>query len=982
MKRGIAALCCAALLLGATIPVSVMAMSAAGAMAMPAAIDTIVAVDDDAAEEILATQKEAEAAELSQYDPNVTLSVRYDYDNALRPLAMPAFITVDNRGDAFSATLRLYLVSSYGNSSTVYEMPVEVGANAASEFILPFGGSDGNSSLYLRLERPDGSPMAGVKTEVGYMYTSTRAQEGITINPARYSSDMLVGVLSDNPDALGYWLDSNGLRDENGLVCRVKGVELTEKTFPDRYYFLDRFALIVLNNFDIKRLSAEQQACLTGWVKSGGHLIVDGDPVGAAVLPSLSDLLSLRGDGEASPTGARQALMDFTHWRPSTDEVNDAEFAALGRVQPTGNVVLSLEGATPLIMKHEAGSGAVFVTGFALSDPVLSLRGARQIFAAIPGMSARAGQDNTQGYYAGMMNNDAQTVKGIEWMDAPSINWMLGLLLVFIVIAAPVSYFILAKRDKRDLIWITAPILALLCCGIIAGYGLHQRGNQPVSSVITVVDQRTRRQLPAFSTVGVGANKQGAYTAQFEEDAFPQSMDSNQYAPYYSSYPGGVMPVEEAAANSGLRADVGGYPKVTFPEIAQWDMQTLSLRRDLSLEGPLEAVMTMTPGGVNYWVKNNTEVTLEDVTLVHSKGYTRLPALAPGEEASGALTTYRALQAGSGYGMMTMDVWNICSELYGGPAANYYGGPDPVPEDDRSTEQKREDFIKGSLVQNQLQAAAMYSSMGRATVSAVWGWSSELGELPMTVNGQSPRNALNLALVINDAAVNYTSEGRLTLPEGEIFGEVSGSIGVSGGQVMQGSQYAYIENGEVIFDFQLPDKLKDYSVDKLAVHGYNIYGNYKASLYNFRTGDWDDYTVNKSISGDQAGDYVAPWNADTEVEAADPAADAAANSPTGTSASPELDNVDAVNPSEVVAPTPNAGADTSGTDFERPTDASRAPNPGTVRIKFAVKSPEDTAEDPQAALTPGVEMAVEAPGLNVDSLSISVSGKEKANAGH
>lgn len=979
MKRWIAALCCAAAMAVFCVPGALAYAVAVPAMAEPnqASLD----------KESIEAQEKAAAEEARHHDPNVSLTVRYDYDNAIRTgVAVPAFVTIDNRGDAFSATLQLYIFSQSGGESICYELPVEVAANASSQFTLPFSCPASNMQLYLRLARADGTAIGGSRTSYGFPLTTSdqgKLQE-MGFNNARFSTEMLVGILTNNPESMGYLLDSITLQDASGENSRAKGVELSPGNFPELYYYMDRFALIVLNHFDVQRLNAGQQKILFDWLRQGGSLLLDGDPAGADALLALSPVLSLTSTGSASPAGARQALQDHFHWNPNTDEGLATEFAALGKVEPAGNALASLE-STPLISEYSVERGRVFVTTFALSDPVMQLRGARQILSMVNGMSALPGQNQNTGMgYSPMVGSEDAAVQGIAWMDAPSITWMIGMLVAFIAVAGPVSYVILAKKDKRDLIWITAPALALVCCAVIAIFGINQRGNQPVSSVVSVVDRRSQSHIPAYTTVGLGAPKKTAYDIRFQEEALPLTSGMNMgYDMYYSSYAPAPSPGDVSTAEPSVVYGVGGYPNARFREIPQWDMQSMVLRRDLPLEGSLEAAITYSADGLEYWIRNGTGLDLEDVTLAHNKGYVRLPLLESGEEARGELTTYKSLQAGGGYGPVMMDFWSICNELYGGPAGSHFG-PDPAPEDDRSEEQKREDYIKGSLVQSQLQRTAIYDPYtGRTSINAVWAWSTELGQLEMTANGQAVRNDMNLALLMEDSQINFESGGRFTIPEWEIFGKISYVKDVEG-SAMLGAQNAYLTRGEVIFDIALPERMAHYDVDKLTVHSTYIYGNYDCQLYNFSTGTWDAYTVNKAISGDIAADYIAPWQEEKpELPEAQTAGTVQGDQPPAT---PPEDAAEAL-PDIGDASAPKDP--TAGTDYAQPTDADRAPEegngetaqPGCVRIRFIVKDANNQAEGVEDSMA-AMDQAAYGNELSVDSLSISVSGKEKANAGN
>lgn len=925
MRRLLAALLCLGLLLPALGGGVQGAIGVIGATAAPA-------LSTDGEEE-----RSQEEEESKHYDPNISLTVRYDYDNKIRfGAALPAFVTIENRGLALEAMLRMTVTSldSYDNRASVYEMPVSLGENATGAFTLPFAVYS-YSNVKLQLVQGD-TAVAGART--GH-------------NMVQFSTEMLVGVLSDNPEDLGYWLEEIVLVHGEDHDISLVGVALGEGDFPEEFYYMDRFALIVLNHFDVQRLNEAQRRALFDWVRGGGRLLVDGDPAGAHALSSLSELVSL----ETAAAPPVEGHFRAAHYYDEGFIDTRASFDNLGQVSPRGEVLADMEGF-PLVMAYPAGQGKVFVTAFALGDAQMQLGNNRRIFSYIPDMSALNGQQTAAGYGSMEIIPQISGVTSIEWLDAPDVGWIIPMLAVFIVVAGPVSYALLARWDKRELIWLTAPALAILCCAVIVISGGLNRGSELVSSVITVVDGRESTNAPSYSTVGVGAPKRGSYEVQVGEEAFPLAAYSTQSYYLSSSY----YAEDSRDGEAAQLFRVQGRPGVTFRQLEQWDMETFMLRRQMDVGQGLFAALSYLDGAIHYQLRNDTGTDLEDVTLVYSEGYVRLPLLEAGEEATGTLTPYAALAAGSGYSRM-IDYWTLCNELYGGPqgsSAYYYSGG-VAPDDDRSLEEKRLDYLKGNMMQTLLAQSQMYSSDYYSGVSgAVWGWSSELGALSLESGGAPLRNDLNLTLVMNDARLDFEKEGSFYLPLWQIFGKASESSG-EGGEVMEGSQYAYITKGEVVFDFQLPEGVANYTLDSLRISANYINGDYQAKLYNYSSGRWDEYKVNSTMK-ESVNDYVSPGSQ----------AGAALASPTGADS--------ALDPGET------SGAEAAG-----------SAQTGRVRLKLiaGVKASEEAdgegdgeeemgeedTEAVQTAATGELAVAVEEtmPDLNVDNLTIAVSGKER-----
>lgn len=784
----------------------------------------------------------ADKAPAVNYDSNIAMMVRYDYDDKVRAgVAAPAFIDIENKGDAIEGILRLSITPYRSDEANVYEMPVHIGTESKASFTLPFFCRTRTQNIKVHLLR-NGEAVA----EAG------RARTRVL-----QTGDMLIGILSSSPDSMGYRSSLTSILDENSRAISVVPVDLTADDMPEQFYMLDRFALIVLNHFDLGYLNEAQKQVLADWVTGGGRLLVDADINNVQAVASLSPILPL------AVNGGLPAIDDIAQLEAMTKQSFEEDIkgpGALGKIEPAGKLVVG-SAETPLITEHQAGKGKVFTTAFALDDPFLKETNAAAVFKSIRGLSA---WDATSielldvSYHSSSYSIMGDAVRSIEWLDAPSVSWILVMLLGFIVIAGPVSYIILRKRDKRDLIWLTAPALALICCVVIVGYGVSRHGTQTVSSVVTVIDSRGNASgAHNYSVVGIAAPQKGSYALEFEEDSFPYRMPGNDY--YYYGYDS--TEEEEGVGKPAFRIDTSGYPKVTFQEIPQWNMDAFYLQRDLTVAGELQGRIQYQADGVHYYVRNDTGADLEDVTVISQLGYQRIPLLESGGEASGVMEQYAYQQSQPGgtsmYYQYGNDYWNVLNELYGGPNANSYGIG--LVEDNRTEDEQREDYLKSCMVNSLVENSNMRSSgmyTGMQYDIAVWGWSRELGALPVTANGKAVRNDLNRAVVVGSMEVEYESNGEIVIPLGQITGAIVESEDVLGGSAVVGERQAYFTSGEVVFGFDLPETVEKYKLDRLTVSSYYTYGNYTSLLYNNRTGEWDKFYFDNEVTGDTVGDYA------------------------------------------------------------------------------------------------------------------------------
>ena len=749
-------------------------------------------------------------------DPNLSINVQYDYDNRVRTgTVVPAFIEIKNTGGAIDAEVCIISQGEYAES-ILYKTPVHISENGTTNAVVPFFVSTDGSTINIRAQLIKNDEIIALPDKA-------------KTKPA-FVSTKIVGVFSDDEASAMYWTSRKSLKGEYGNDVNVSTIKLTEDNFPDKFYYMDRFSLIVLNHFDIQRLTQDQQKVLVDWVKSGGHILVDADKSNSHVLKSLSELIDIEVTGSKDLASA---------W--SETEVTQLEIKDVGIVEPQGKILLGNE--TPFVMSYPAENGKVFVTTFSLGNA----EGAKVLFD-VQGLPYVGWQGNAQDYYYRSMRGFGyesysmeNAIRGISWIDAPSLSLMAITLLIFILIVGPINYHILAKKDKRDLIWITAPVLSMLCCGLVISYGLIKNGSEAISSVVTIVDFSDKSSNLIYSGVGIGFPKKSSYDVLINEDAF--ALTDESYGYYY-----GYDDEEFSYAKPKIMFEVGSYPKVVFPEQTQWDMGTFRLIRDIEVGDSVDAKIFYEGNKEFYTVKNNCNVDLEDVTIVSSQGYIRIPFLEKGEERTGELTEFPESSRSSYY----FDYYRVISEIYG--FYDYYYYYDERPEQqDRTDEQKREDYMKSQIVQT-LLSGDRQNIHSAAQPVFVWGWSGEVGNLELQVNNKSVKNELNLAIIFDNGKPGFENNGTITIPHGYITGTVSET---TTNEVYIGDMYAHFNSGEVTFRFDVPDEALQYTIEDMEIETLYYSGNFDSFLFNFDTGNWDSYSINKKVGNTPADVYIA-----------------------------------------------------------------------------------------------------------------------------
>ncbi len=231
------------------------------------------------------------------------------------------------------------------------------------------------------------------------------------------------------------------------------------KTVPTSALGWAPYAAVVIDQFDAGSLTEPQRLALRDFVGQGGGLVVAGGtgwPRTLARLPPELAPLRAGGTGNADD-GPVLALAARTHAAVVP--------VALGDTAPGGHSIVRTPDGRPLLSELRYGTGVTVAMAF---DPAVEPGASELPPAAWTEAVGRALTHPAGGI------PQASTVPGVDPTTAfefPPLRgaalpspWLVGpLLLGYLLLVAPVNYLMLRRRLKSpDLLWVTAPVIALV----------------------------------------------------------------------------------------------------------------------------------------------------------------------------------------------------------------------------------------------------------------------------------------------------------------------------------------------------------------------------------------------------------------------------------------------------------------------------------------------------------------------------------------
>ncbi|HEX8234353.1 MAG TPA: hypothetical protein VF600_00190 [Abditibacteriaceae bacterium] len=431
-------------------------------------------------------------------DP-VTMLVGSPLARTAKPLAIqvktgrwfPVAVTLANTGEAVQGRLELRLLASGGQNDreAVFYTEVELPANQARKRVWLYGRSDGEEFDNARV------------TFSGRGFKSLSVLFNLT--PTELGTRNLLTV-SDNEERLDYLSSFNNRKLANAEELRIAASTQTLSSgqgfvrplgtmrdmLPDRWIGLEAVDMVVLQDFPHAALGPEQISALRGYVAAGGTLLVPGGANWQRLAQSpLTDMWPLTPTSSVAISNA-QVQQIVGRYLPSSGALSGADrlggapvLVTRGALRPDARVLGAMAGE-PLLLARDMGAGRVlFLTADPTKPPFLGWRGLAPLWidlfahmgkvrrleyvdrAAMPFSGANVYQYGNSAYNATPINATGQMLQSIRRLaqlrtpDTSVIAWFLAL---YVFCLVPVNYFVLRSLDRRELAWVTVPIIAVV----------------------------------------------------------------------------------------------------------------------------------------------------------------------------------------------------------------------------------------------------------------------------------------------------------------------------------------------------------------------------------------------------------------------------------------------------------------------------------------------------------------------------------------
>jgi hypothetical protein len=399
---------------------------------------------------------------------------------------------------------------------------------------------------------------------------------------------------------------------------------LDSKLLPDRPAAYEGANIIVLSELTPAAVNPNALKAIGMWVASGGTLVI---PTGADSKrftdPFYTDLLPVTINGAANITGSTDMAALGKAAFPA-----GACAVASSSVKPGIGRLIASAGAVPLIVERAYGAGRVIFIAFDIkSSPFRDWNGQTEFWKNIIRMptsqpmvdSIRTLPDqNRYNYYGGqspyasmgMMEAVAQNPS----VKMPSFNTIGLFLLGYIIILVPVNYFLLKKKRRLELAWVTTPliVIAFTLGAYTIGYTM-KGGDLQLREAVVIEGSSGARFARMVSNATLFSPARRSYDVSIDD-------------------PSAISQVVATEANESTPVAYLGE-KSTIPDVgmAMWSSKTFEAVGGADLGGALNSRLMLSANKLIGEIKNETKVPFKNCVVSYNNAQQDLGALNPGD---------------------------------------------------------------------------------------------------------------------------------------------------------------------------------------------------------------------------------------------------------------------------------------------------------------------------------------------------------------
>jgi hypothetical protein len=704
----------------------------------------------------------------------------------------PINLEITNNLKDIQGEVQVGICDENGNT-TMYSKEVNLPQNSTKNVTINMPTLNYTSKMYIKLNE-------GKKV---YYEELKSISYGID---AQYT---LIGVLSDEPDNINYLSDFKTLTFQNSNFSQSKTIYLNETIFPESINAFDSFNALIINNYDTSKLNEKQYNVLKAWVNNGGTLIIGTGLSYEKSLNIFSDDF-LAGDIGKVEKFNTKAIADYTGGSNENMDIN------LLNLNVKDSISILKDNETSIIQKLEKGKGTIAVLSFDLglkpiSDWDFRYEFIKKLSTDVSPNNLVANPDEKMNMFNGIQYN----LTNIPELPMPTAAKTLIIFMIYFLLVSPISYLVLKKLDKRELMWGVVPSLSLFFIVVMFVSGISTRVTTSVVNSINYINvgKNGNNDISSFASI-LTPTKQDVIIEEIDERKLIPMMNNDYYM--YSSYQsssGTSLKVEDVKITSKVLE--GNTNSIEFFSKAVFSNNAIEIGNGMAPKGNILSSVNFSDKVYSGTVTNEFDFDVYDCYILLNNKYISIGNIKAGE-------TKEVNDKGHSYGGY---IYDLTDKIYN---INGYNNISPFTSGDKLQEIKKS-RQKSEFLNTYFQ---MQGSIKNAKIIA---WADTKFNDDFLINGKEVKS-FEKSLIIADADVTFIKDGKAEYPLGFTIPEII-PVGYVNGGYDQYSGYIYGKG-----DYQLNFSLNDYQINMEEIgvkFSKTASNNVELYMYNNQTNQWE-----------------------------------------------------------------------------------------------------------------------------------------------
>lgn len=619
--------------------------------------------------------------------------------------------------------------------------------------------------------------------------------------------NLFVGILTDDMTSLGYLGGVTYTDTNTSQTGGINTVKLDANAIGSNHLNIDGLDVIFINNFNMAGFTKEHYNSLNAWVNKGGTLVIGSGVNESKTVKSIDkSLLDVKSNGTSEKNIAL---------------VNESLNLTISDLDIKGSkVILGTEGKE-LVYSVAKGKGEILVTTFDLGmEPLISSKDATEVWnkLLIPTFEEVR---NIYMYGGGYRSYQMDSlIKNIP-VDKVVNVWTLAVTLIaYALIVGVILYIVLKKMKKRDLIWVSVPVLAIGFSLVIYLLGSTTRVNDLILNQINIIDINEDGKGQVKSNIGIGSKYKEDISIEKPENIAMNFKEEQNF--YYG------MQQENTLKKLRVKTtykDSNAY--FDFEDSDALDMKSFEVIGNEQSFPKIEASFNYDGGKLNGNVKNNLDSNVDRLILVSGENIWDLGEVKAGEELS---VDKVEVSKATGISMYSEELNN-----------KYY--------DAKYNHNNNDLDIKSPEFKNITRHGNILRVLSEEIIFGAESKLIAITDMPIDYEldfGKKTISKYDTTILMQGTEIDFKDkDGNINYPKGYFKGAIESIASNVHLSDYSGEIYG---NGEVIYNFKVNDEVDilNIEVNKSESQNNNNEDSSEYFVYNYKNSDYEKLTLEES----------------------------------------------------------------------------------------------------------------------------------------